>query len=1310
MSVILAVSVMPMLGMHFALAEETDAWDFCTIRNFTGSTPPSINDTTVISWGNPDNLPNREYVRQYTPNGTDWSLKLTAPANETKNLYYVNLFDDNYAYTESGCAGMRMWIANPSDRVVNLEWQYISGSGDRIGEMMNNREYYLQSEGSDKAYAVKTRTYLRTNGNNQKVCALDIPAGYTGWLYVPYGIFNYGQKAENPFKQIRLFIYPEEDSEVSVYTSRIDYYNSGAVTPVTAADYDFDSMIPYTNSDSADVDPNKAAKVSSGTVELDTAVRDGNRGQSLKVTYTADNPTGTPDNFIVQNFCEAFANDSADGISFWTKNSQNEAVTLTVMAASYQNIKKNAPYYIKPDGAQAYTAYTGSSPFDNGARATITVPAGFEGRIYIPYSDSQTYNNNLTLKQGMFCLTAYLTEALPSITMNFDSFRNYNFEEIGALTTTTFDNLTSLDGVMWSYSGYTELSAEDTDGGTGKSVKAKISSSGAATHRFRNLAPSTDIATYNGRVGYRFWISNPNNFDINASTQFFEGYQRSYVGREYVLVYEKGGSVVKKFQPHNTAYPEVGCITIPANFRGYVYISANDIHNSANYPVTELNAWTFVISFLAAENDGYIYLDSYGMYTEEPAVSRRQLPTLFSDGVLFQQNKDINVWGFDLPEREITARLYKGDEPVETVNAVTNSEGRFELSFSALCGSYDKYRMEISDTDGVFGNVNDILIGELWLAGGQSNMEFTVGNTASGNEILENASSENLRVFIEPKNQSLYKNDDVPNAYWINGTDTDDISKYTSAVALVFAYRLEKELKVPVGIINSAIGSTRIYEWFGREATMENGDILQTIKDTGLYFEPEDIKTESEYLWTRRYNTQIAPLEGLNIAGTIWYQGESDNYRYQYYAKKLDFLKESWGKIFGFENDSMPFIYTQVAPYVYNEAVSDPFRLGYLAEAMTDAFKMNEYNNTAMLTIYDVPLDYGDQGEIHPNVKIPVGERFAQAALNMCYGGAKEASAPIFSGIEIKGNAIYVSFTHTGDGLSVTGEEIRGFNIAGEDGVYVNARAKIVDRDTVMVWNDNLKAPKNVTYAFASMNQASNLVNSSGIPASPFRSDRNAATYMTLEEWMFADADAWECAEGKQSGIKNSWTVSDGAAYSYSETVKTEGKASLAVTCTDTAASVSPVINTYRGKKFNLASYKSIKLDVKANAGATVSLVVNGEVYGNAAELGNDDFNTVTFALDTPIADKADFSFAVSGLSSGVFYIDNIAVGMTEEAAVFGDVNDDGELTEDDVMLIRRRLLDIKGELNTVKCDANNDGKINIADLVRVRENIKKLS
>lgn len=1319
MSLVVVLASIPIFGILSASAEDAVTWDFYTLRNYTGEKAPHISDTSIIGWGSEATLASREFVSKYTPDGTDWSLKLTSPVNETKNIYLKNLFNEQYGYTDNNCAGIRMWIANPSDRVVNLEWQYIA-ENSRVGELMSNRTYYLQSAGSDKVYGIQTSTYLRNNGNNQGVYALDIPAGYEGWLYVPFAMLNYGQSATNPFKQLRLYILSETDREVSIYTSRIEYFSNTAVTLATTYDYDFDTVVPY--SDTVDIDTNLVNPRADSTAVLDSTIHDGESGQSVKVTYA--NTSSGATNMLLSKFCTDFASDNADGITFWVKNSHNVDVTLTIMVSEYKNINKNAPYYLKPDGGEAYTAYTGSSPFDDGSRATITLPANFAGKVYIPYSDSQTYNNLPTLKQGLLCLTAYLTEDLPTVTMNFDSFGNYNFEEIGTLTTTTFDNLTSLNDVMWNYSEYSELSTANTDGNSGKCVKATVSSTENVSHRFKNLAPGTDITTYSGREGYRFWISNPNDFAVTAMTQFFE-YQRSLVGREYYLIYENGvgiSNLFKALHPEagtTAGYDELGCITIPANFRGYVYIPASSIYDSSNEKnaVTVINGWTFIMTFFPTEKDSSVYIDSYGMYTEEPTINRRGLPTVFSDGVLFQQNKAINVYGFDLPGFEVTAILYKGEAVVETQKATTNSDGRFDISFTALKGGYDTYRMEFSDSNGVFATVNDILIGELWLSGGQSNMEFVIGQADSCEDILNNANSEYLRFFLEPvrpyadgTEQPLYPCDDIENAFWEKGNTSDTTLKNKmSAVAAVFAYNLQKELDVPVGVINTAVGGTKIHQWLGRDAVENNEEMLQLYKDSGMYFSTEETQTNINYTWTALYNAKIAPLAGLNIAGTIWYQGESNSNHYSRYAKELDLLKESWGKIFGFENDSMPFIYTQVAPDCYDNGENDYFQLGYLAEAMNDAFKMNENNNTAMITLYDVSLAFGNEGSIHPNVKIPVGERFANSAMSLCYGETNEASAPVFDSIEVKGNTIYVKFTHIGEGLSCTGTDIHGFNIAGDDGVYVNAKAKIISKDTVMVWNDNLKAPKNVTYAFANMNQAANLVNSVEIPATPFRSDRNAATYLTIEEWMFADADAWEAVDGNLSGFKPSWEVSEGATYSYSTEVKTEGKASLAVTYGDaTEVTVSPVINTYEGKEFNLANYNGIKFDIMANAGATVSLVVDGTAYGDAVALENDGFNTVIFALGDDIAAKAAVSFTVSGLTSDVLYIDNIAVGMTDTAVVYGDVNDDCELDSLDLTVIRKHLLDIETEINLDKADVNCDTKIDICDLVRAAKNASK--
>ena len=163
----------------------------------------------------------------------------------------------------------------------------------------------------------------------------------------------------------------------------------------------------------------------------------------------------------------------------------------------------------------------------------------------------------------------------------------------------------------------------------------------------------------------------------------------------------------------------------------------------------------------------------------------------------------------------------------------------------------------------------------------------------------------------------------------------------------------------------------------------------------------------------------------------------------------------------------MPFIFTQVAPGQYDQGNKNMEHLGYLATAMSRSFVENKNNNMSMITIYDLPLVHVKDGvssaAIHPRTKQPVGERFCTAAMNMVYGGGDVYTAPIYKSMQIKGNAIYLTFDYVGKGLSIIngrGNTVHGFSIAGSDGIYVNAKAEIVGNNVIKVYNERVENPK----------------------------------------------------------------------------------------------------------------------------------------------------------------------------------------------------------------------------------------------------------
>lgn len=713
-------------------------------------------------------------------------------------------------------------------------------------------------------------------------------------------------------------------------------------------------------------------------------------------------------------------------------------------------------------------------------------------------------------------------------------------------------------------------------------------------------------------------------------------------------------------------------------------------YSSINYMRIYINGWQENF-----KDEFRVKIDNVRLVDTSEQV--KILPNVFSDGMMFQQNKKMNMWGQGNAGETVVAKLYKGNELQETQNATVDTEGDWKLAFSARQGGYEHYSIDV--TVGQRNKViKEILIGELWIAGGQSNMELTVSKDMDSEKILSEANNSYIRMFLEPTypfgatgEQLMTPADDVKGAYWGYGNCGAAVAK-TSSVAHTFAKKLQKELDVPVGLINSAIGGTRIEGWLPREAIENNAEVKTILQEYGQYYDASNWPTQAGKMSTL-YNQKIGPLEGMNIAGVIWYQGESNSNWAEIYDVELDLLKRSWSKAFGYANEDMPFIFTQVAPYRTDNGVVNNQHYGYLAMYMEQGFKLSEDKNTAMLTIYDLPLEHVKNAvstdPIHPRIKTPVGNRFAESALNMVYGGVKEYTAPIYKYMEIKDHAIYITFEHVGDGLKSTdlSEEIHGFTIAGEDGIYVNAQAEIIDKDTVKVWNDYRMNPVHAMYAFDNFNQGANLCNSSNIPASPFRTlklDDNtyqpdaSISYFTAQDWMYADKDVWVYDstytenDNRGTGYRPSFKV-EGGSYTYDGEKYVEGTASLKVDY-DGDSSVSPIL-TYESLKQDWSKFKNFTVNMmnpeNHDIAITLTIKSGGKTYTVDTLDGKDvvtlvaegeSFETVTYDwtalkengvsvtnVTEVLDDLTDITFQVKADGTGVLYMDAFSVGMTDK-------------------------------------------------------------
>lgn len=673
------------------------------------------------------------------------------------------------------------------------------------------------------------------------------------------------------------------------------------------------------------------------------------------------------------------------------------------------------------------------------------------------------------------------------------------------------------------------------------------------------------------------------------------------------------------------------------------------------------------------------------------------LPTLFDSGMIFQQNKPIRVWGTAEAGDTVTAVLTKegSETPVETLAPVAVAEdGTWEVEFKALEGGYDAYTITLTDTDAEGETrsekvLSDILIGEVWVAAGQSNMALPVADDSQKDTILENAKNNNIRFYIEPSypiaedaQQPLTPVDSVAGAYWGSGDNAAEVQSLSS-VGYAFAVQMQEELDMPVGILHTATGGTVIEAWISREA-VESDEVYKDYLDDNDKYCDENWWPAQANRQSALYNQKIGPLEGYNVAGVIWYQGESNSTEPEIYDRALGLLQEDWSNLFGFTEEKIPFIFAQLAPHYYSatKGMSSSTYLAYMAESMSKAWAANP-DTMGQIAIYDLPLTHlktsgQSASPIHPTDKTPVGQRMATAAYNMVYGGEGETTSPVYESMEVKGNAIEVTFSHVGaEGLKIgnDSENLQGFAIAGADGVYVNAQAEIVDEDTVRVWSDWVAAPQNVTYAFTTFNMAGNLAGSDGFAAIPFRTSTETvdANLFHSNDWMYADGEVWTSLDTsnaiQQAAFNDLWTVAEeGATHSYDAEDKSEGKASLKVEYTGTTATIAPVLGVYRSLENQFENFGGLSVDMKNpdDRAKEVKLVLQsgGNTYTSAdtATLAaGSDFTRLAFSLEdlldadgeavadvqSILANVTALQFVVTDTEAGTVNLDNIQFAMT---------------------------------------------------------------
>lgn len=450
-----------------------------------------------------------------------------------------------------------------------------------------------------------------------------------------------------------------------------------------------------------------------------------------------------------------------------------------------------------------------------------------------------------------------------------------------------------------------------------------------------------------------------------------------------------------------------------------------------------------------------------------------KLSAIFTDGMVLQQQKSVPLWGWADPNAVVQLRT-SWDNRMYEGKADKAGNWRVYVETPAAGGPY-----VILVSEGNTIRLQDVLIGEVWLCSGQSNMEMPMkgypGQPIAGSTeaILESTDAQ-LRLYTVPRNPSVKPAQDSKPSIW--KTATPETVANFSATAYFFGRRLRKVLNVPVGLIHSSYGGSNVETWMDAAWLADQKDIEIPQQEEGL--------KDKNRIPTMLYNGMLHPIIGYGIKGIIWYQGESNYERPDAYEilfpRMVTNLRKQWGE------EQLPFYFTQIAPFDY--AALPPYHVGgkYNSAFLRDAQRKSlaKLNNSGMA----VTLDLGEKDCIHPSRKREGAERLALLALGDAYGmQALNYRSPLYDSLEIKGSTAIVRFTDAPLGLTSFGKSLQAFEIAGGDKIFYPATA-VVQGKTVVVSSPRVAAPVAVRYAFKDF-VVGDLFGVNGLPVGSFRTD-----------------------------------------------------------------------------------------------------------------------------------------------------------------------------------------------------------------------------
>lgn len=481
--------------------------------------------------------------------------------------------------------------------------------------------------------------------------------------------------------------------------------------------------------------------------------------------------------------------------------------------------------------------------------------------------------------------------------------------------------------------------------------------------------------------------------------------------------------------------------------------------------------------------------------TQARLTAEVRLPALFSDHAVLQRAAKVPVWGWAVPGEDVSVSF--AGETAKT-KAGTDGKWRTTLDLSDVgAGPFD-----LIVKGGNELKVTDILVGEVWLCLGQSNMEMKLSTTLGAKEVMATTNNSQLRHFKVETNASATPVEDVAGK-WVLAVYRD--AGLFTGVGFYFGQSLQQNLSKPVGLVNLSWGGSLAEAWMSPEALAGDEEIRQRTEALKSQIDLSERALLPRKIPSRLYNGMLSPVIPYGIAGAIWYQGESNvgSGLGPLYAKLLSAMIRDWRGRWA-QND-FPLYVCQLANFQPKQ--SEPGATSLWAELREGQTRFTDTANTGQAIL----IDLGEDATVHPRNKKDVGERLARLALARDYGRDVVYSGPVFKSFAVEGGKIRLSFTHAGGGLvarelpaayapssldpaktvplvrNSPGSQLEGFVICGESRRWVWAEARI-EGDTVVVSSPQVPAPVAVRYAWSN-NPTCNLYNDAGLPAGPFRTD-----------------------------------------------------------------------------------------------------------------------------------------------------------------------------------------------------------------------------